>query len=372
MAAVEPGPAAGSRHPLVDRILDPRATEALRLSAARGVLPVPSADLIFVQVRLLRDTATAVAQAAATSLAAIDLDSLHAVLRDPGCDPGTLDHFARSGRLTGPALEAAIAHPSIPDTTLEAVAQDPATTADALNLIVTNEVRIIGNPRLLVHLRGNPNLSADNRRRLGELERDFVGKQQERVRTVPAAAPVEPPPDEPAPEAAAEGAGEAPPVLTEEQEQAYEEELKRTPAFQKIMKLNVAERVQLAMKGSAEERAILIRDTAKMVSNQVLKSPKLSDQEIASFAGMRSVTEDILRAIAAHRDWVKTYTVMHALVRNPKTPAGVAVPFLPRLGTRDLKIVMGDKNVSELVRRQARALFVARTQPPKKTMGKKH
>ena len=229
MAAVEPGAAAGSRHPLVGRILDPQAPESLRLSAARGVLPVPAADLIFAQVLLLRDAATAVAQAAATSLAAIDLDSLHAVLRDPGCDPGTLDHFARSGRLTGPALEAAIAHPSIPDTTLEAVAQDPATTADALNLIVTNEVRIIGNPRLLVHLRGNPNLSADNRRRLGELERDFVGKEQMRVRTVPAAAPVEPPPVEPAPEAAAEGAGEAPPVLTEEQEQAFEEELRRTP-----------------------------------------------------------------------------------------------------------------------------------------------
>ncbi len=369
MAAAEPARVTGTRHALVDRILDPGATEALRLSAARGVLPVPGGDLIYVQVRLLRDAAPAVSEAAATSLATISNEALLPLLRDSGCDPGTLDYFARSGRLDEAGLEAVIAHPSIPDGTLEAVAQDPATPAETLNLIVTNEVRIIGNPRLLVLLRGNPNLRGDNRRRLGELERDFVGKEQQRVRQAPAAEPI---PAGPPPDAVPEGAEEAPPVLTAEQEAAYEEELKRTPAFQRIMKLNVAERVQMAMKGTSEERAILIRDTARMVSGQVLKSPKLSDQEIASFAAMRSVSEDILRSIAGHRDWVKTYSVMYALVRNPKSPAGVVVPFLPRLGTRDLKIIQGDKNVSELVRRQARALFVARTQPPKKGPGKKH
>jgi hypothetical protein len=372
MAAAEPAPAPAGRHPLVGRILDAAAPEALRLSAARGVLPVPAADLIYVQVRLQRDAVPAVAQAAAASLASAELATLHPVLRDPACDPETLDHFARTGRLVGPVLEAVIAHPSIPDATLEAVAQDPSTPADTLNLIVTNEVRIIGNPRLLVHLRGNPNLTGDNRRRLGELERDFVGKEQLRVRQAPAAAPAEAAAPEAIPEAPPEDGAPAAPEMTEEQLLQYEEELKRTPAFQKIMKLNVAERVQLAMKGTAEERAILIRDTAKMVSTQVLKSPKLSDQEIATFAGMRSVNEDILRSIAGHRDWTKTYSVVNALVRNPKTPAGVVVPFLPRLGTRDLKIVMGDKNVSELVRRQARVLFLARTQPAKKTMGKKH
>jgi hypothetical protein len=132
----------------------------------------------------------------------------------------------------------------------------------------------------------------------------------------------------------------------------------------------VADKVQLAMKGNAEERAILIRDSARMVAMQVLKSPKLSDNEICSYANMRNVAEDVLREIASHRDWTKSYAVAHALVRNPKTPGGLSVQFLPRLGTRDLKVVMGDKNVSELVRRQARALFLARTQPPKK-LGKK-
>ncbi len=367
--------AAAARHPIVDRILAGDATENVRMSAARGALPLPLQDLLYVQVCLLRDALPAVARAAADSLAKLPVDSLASVLRDPKCDPLLVDHFARSGRLTGDALEAAISHPAIADPALEEIAR---TAAEAtLNLIVTNEVRIIRNPRLLTILRANPNLSADNRRRLAELERDFVGKEQLRVRQGPAApataSPAEAAPlpkGAEAPPAEGEEAEAALPVMTQEEEQSYEEALRRTPTFQMIMKLNVAEKVQLAMKGNAEERAILVRDTARMVSQQVLKSPKLSDSEIAGYANMRNVHEDVLRVIASHRDWTKNYSVAHALVRNPKTPPGVSVQFLPRLGTRDLKIVAGDKNIPEMLRRQARNIFLARTQPPKK-LGKK-
>jgi hypothetical protein len=380
--------AAGARHPLVARILDAAAPESLRLLAARGSLPLPVQDLLFVQVRLLRDAAPEVAREAVESLQRVTEETLLPLLVDPACDAALLDHFARSRRLQGTALEAAVAHPSIGDATLESLARDG--TAETLTLIVTNEVRIIRNPRLLELLRANPNLGPDGRRRLIELERDFVGKEELRVRR-PAAVPGAPAADAPAGTAAGEGAagegaageaaeeagaapeepGELPPPMSAEEENQYVEALKRTPAFAKIMKLNVAERVQLAMKGSAEERAILVRDPAKLVANQVLKSPKLSDQEVVSFASMRSVTDDVLRQIATHREWTKTYAVAHALVRNPKTPPGLSVQFLARLGNRDLKMVTGDKNVPEIVRRQARNLFLARTQPPKR-LGKKH
>src|SRR5207245_10270985 len=134
-----------------------------------------------------------------------------------------LDYFARSGRLTGAALETVVAHPAIPDATLEALAASGA--VETLNLIVTNEIRIIRTPRLLEVLRSNPNLSTDDRRRLVELERDFVGKETLRVRqAAPAAAP-EPPPaadGEAIPEGAereAAGAAAAPPVMSPEEQE---------------------------------------------------------------------------------------------------------------------------------------------------------
>ncbi len=372
MAVPEPQAATKTtRHPLVEKILAGSAAESIRLTAARGALPLPLQDLVYAQICLLQDEQPAVVQAASESLRKMTGETLAPILRDPGCDAIVLDYFARSGRLAGDALEAAIAHPAVLDATLEAVAA--SAPGETLNLIVTNEVRLIKNPRLLEVLRANPHLLPDDRRRLAELERDFIGKEEIKIRPAAPAPLPEAPPEAAPPEGEApppEGEA-APPILTEEEERNFEEALKRTPAFQKIMRLNVAERLQLAMKGNAEERAILIRDTARMVAGGVLKSTKLSASEIAGFAAMRSVTEDILRVIASKKEWTKSYSTVHALVRNPKTPPGLTVQFLPRLGTRDLRIVAGDKNIPELVRRNARNLFLARTQPSKK-MKKAH
>jgi hypothetical protein len=367
--AAAPLPPPG-RHPLAEKILAGDAEKAIRLTAARGSLPLPLQDLLYIQVCLLKDDDPEVIQEATASLEKTQVDTLGPLFRDSKCDPVLLDHFARSGKLTGGALEAAVAHPATPDPTLEHLAASGNT--ETLNLLVTNEVRIIKNPRLLELLRGNANLAPENRRRLAELERDFVGKEYEKVREAPT--PVQQPAE--MPEETDVLDIEIPPeqdvpFMSPEDEAGWEEDLRSTPAFQKIMKMTVSERLQLAMKGRAEERAILIRDTAKLVAMQVLKSPKLNDQEICNFANMRNVTEDVLRKIGSKRDWTKHYTIAHALVRNPKTPPGIAMPFLPRLGTRDLKTLAGDKNVPELLRRQARNIFLARTQPPKKTLVKK-
>jgi hypothetical protein len=377
------GAAPAPHHPLVARVLDPATSEVLRLNAARGALPLPAADLVYLQVRLVADTAPAVAAAARDSLARLAPETLAPVLHDPRCAPEILDHFARAGALGPDLLAAVVAHPAVADATLEALAG--AGDAETLNLIVTNEVRVIASPALLARLRASPNLRPDNRRRLAELERDFIGKDPiflaaaggaagAAARPAPAA-PVEVPLPDPGvdepPPPGAKSDGEIPPI-DPAAEQLFEEELLRSDAFQRIMRLNVAERNLLAMKGGAEERTILIRDTARVVSMAVLKNPRLSENEVSKYAGMRSLHEDILRAIAKNGEWTKKYSVALSLVRNPKTPSGLSVQFLARLGTRDLRNISGDKNVPELVRRNARILFLARTQPAKKTYKKAH
>jgi hypothetical protein len=375
-------PAPGARHPLYERVLAKDAPEALRLGAARGSLPVPPLDRILLQIRLLSDPLQAIAAAAREALAVSPLETLTPLLSDPDCDPDLLDYCARSGRFQGEALAEVIAHPRIPDETLAALAASGE--ADVLGFVITNEVRLIRNPTIVRILRANPKLLPGHRGRLIELERDFIGKDEPATRQarhsgsaagpagelVPFPQPAIPDASVPAPAEAteaepAEGQEALPPEFDEEM-------LQRTDAYQRIQRLNVAERNVLATKGNSEERAILIRDTARIVSQAVLKNPRLSETEVVNYAGMRSVHEDILRSIAANREWTKTYAVAWALVRNPKTPAGVSVQFLPRLGTRDLKIAAGDKNVPDLIRRQARNLFLARTQPPKKTFKKAH
>jgi len=79
----------------------------------------------------------------------------------------------------------------------------------------------------------------------------------------------------------------------------------RQSAAQRLTSLGVAERMKAAMKGSKEERAILIRDPNKLVSTSVLSSPKITESEIENFAKTGSVSEDVLRIIAMNRAWTK-------------------------------------------------------------------
>jgi hypothetical protein len=129
-------------------------------------------------------------------------------------------------------------------------------------------------------------------------------------------------------------------------------------AVQRIAGMNVAQRVALAMKGSREERAVLIRDSNKMVAVAVLSSPKLSESEVESIAKMANVAEDILRIIANTRAWVKNYAVTLALARNPKTPVALSMNMLARLNDKDLRVISTDRNVPDVLRVTARKKVV--------------
>ena len=132
----------------------------------------------------------------------------------------------------------------------------------------------------------------------------------------------------------------------------------RESTVQKIASLNVAQRMTLAMKGSREERAVLIRDPNKIVAVAVLSSPKLTETEVESIAKMANVSDEILRMIGFSRAWTKNYTVVHALVRNPKTPVAMSMNLLARLSDKDLRSLSTNRNVPDVVRVSARKRVV--------------
>jgi hypothetical protein len=132
----------------------------------------------------------------------------------------------------------------------------------------------------------------------------------------------------------------------------------RASTVQKIAALNVAQRMTLAMKGSREERAVLIRDPNKIVAVAVLSSPKLTETEVESIAKMANVSDEILRMIGFSRAWTKNYAVVHALVRNPKTPVALSMNFLARLSDKDLRNLSTNRNVPDVLRVNARKRVV--------------
>jgi hypothetical protein len=126
-----------------------------------------------------------------------------------------------------------------------------------------------------------------------------------------------------------------------------------------VTMLPVIERIKLAVRGTREQRALLIRDTNRLVAAAVLSSPKLTDSEVEGFARMANVSEDVLRAVGTARSWVKSYAVASALVKNPKTPAAISMPLVSRLHERDLKTLSIDRNVPEGLRITARKQLLA-------------
>jgi hypothetical protein len=131
----------------------------------------------------------------------------------------------------------------------------------------------------------------------------------------------------------------------------------RGSALQKIAKLDIKGRIQLAMKGTKEERSLLIRDGTKIVALAVLESPKVSDGEVEKFAGQKNVLEAVLRGIPMKRRFAKNYAIVRALVFNPRTPLDLALGLMKNILVGDLRNLSNNKEVSDTVRKLATKMF---------------
>ena len=157
---------------------------------------------------------------------------------------------------------------------------------------------------------------------------------------------------------AEKAAGPAPPTAAAARPKATgAQPAQRDNAVQKINRLDVKGRIQLAMKGNKEERSILIRDGTKVVALAVLDAPKISDGEVERFALQKNVLEAVLRQIPLKRRFMKNYIVVRNLVSNPRTPLDLGLGLMKHLLTQDLKNISANKEVSETVRKLALKMY---------------
>jgi hypothetical protein len=124
-----------------------------------------------------------------------------------------------------------------------------------------------------------------------------------------------------------------------------------------ISAMSIPQRLKAAMKGTREQRAVLVRDPNRMIAAAVLSSPKLAQTEVEAFARMANVSEDVLRTISMNRGWMRKLAVAAALVKNPKTPAAISLHLLPRIPQRDVKNLSTDRNVPETLRLNAKKML---------------
>lgn len=403
---------------IVQAIRSGAVPKPAKLAAARAMLPLAPEDALEAIVLLTQDADPEIRQAALKSLDSFDRAQMRTVAADKQTAPEVLKRLCAWRGGTREIYEVLVLNLNTPG---EGVAELAGWQRDSslLELITVNQQRLIAHPAIIEAIFANSSRSPEAERRAREVKVEFFEKElgakrvaeerKARAAAVSAALglkgaadivadlvdddlpveelqldekllreefhlelPVEPevfnlpsagpdlvmdelwlPSDD---QVAAEAQRMAEAAIADGEEVSTE----RLTTMQFIARLNVKQRVQLALKGNREARSILMRDANKMVVVGVLHNPRIVEAEVETIASMKSVPEEALRVIGLNRAWVRSYPIIHHLVRNPRTPVATSLPLLNRLFPKDLKGLTTNRNAPEVIRKTAQRLLQAR------------
>ncbi len=380
----------------IDLIRTASAPATVMRLAARGALAVPGAETLEILVYLAKHNQTFGPQAAMT-LAGWDENVSKVVAADPATSAEVLEYLTHPQNVRPALLPALVENPSVNETALEQIAR--AVSGDSLDVLLSSQ-RVAQSPLLQRAIHANLNLKRAQAAKLRELQGLGVAMPEA------AAASNEPPSQNVSSEhtsASPEGDVEVATFLKEHAAEVAREGDKPfqplggvheespeapTPSpavpaaaasralvappqqkgstLQKIAGLGITGRIQLAMKGTKEERSLLVRDGTKIVALAVLESPKISDGEVEKIASQKNVLEAVLRQIPMKRRFAKNYNIVRNLVANPRTPLDVALGLMKNLMVADLKALSGNKEVAETIRKLALRQFKQKSETGKK------
>ncbi|MFQ5662943.1 MAG: hypothetical protein ACE5HL_03835 [Terriglobia bacterium] len=305
---------------IFEAIRQGKAPPVVKRQASRGSIPVATDELLEILVLLTRDPDPTCSEVAKQTLAGWPTEKCAALLAQPETSPAVLAYFASQQEVPEAVVAAVVRHPNADDPTLAALAG--RLPLETIQQMASPGDRFEQMPQFVAALLERSDLPESLRARLEKLARGQP-----------------PAPEKPA-EAPTRKEAEIPP----------EERQERVSLLQRVAHMGISERVQLALKGSKDERLLLIRDPNKVVYRAVLQSPKLSDSEVETFASMKNIAEEALRIIASKREFMKNYAVARRLVNNPRTPVDISLNLINRLINYDLKVLSVNRNVPQTVR----------------------
>ena len=117
----------------------------------------------------------------------------------------------------------------------------------------------------------------------------------------------------------------------------------------KIEDMSVGEKIKLALTGDKSIRSLFITHSNKMISTAVIKNPRLTIEEVVKVANSKTTPDEILRLIAAKKEWLKNYNVRIAMIMNAKTPLPVSLRMLDNLNIRDLEKVAKSRYIPHVL-----------------------
>ena len=83
----------------------------------------------------------------------------------------------------------------------------------------------------------------------------------------------------------------------------------------------------------------------------VLDNPFLTEAHVLKILSRESLPHQVVEMITQHDRWSCCYHLRLALIRNPLTPLGRVLGFLPDLAVNDLRDICLDRRMPEHVRK---------------------
>lgn len=328
--------------------VDAKAPVPLRMMAAKALVPLAPADMLSALFMLSFDPDGGVREQVLKTCGTLQDRIAASGFRDEGVHPPVLGFFLRIHAQNDTYAEMLILNGNTPDDAVAEVAE--GCSKRTAEIIGQNQLRVLRHGEIIRALAKNPNAAGalidgvcDFAVRNGLALEGVPQMLEARVRLFGPEAANQPPKQE-GPTAdevmsefhMADGEGEGTPPM---------EEASKLSLSRRIMVMNVSEKIKLATKGNKEARGILIRDSNKLVTVAVIRSPRITDGEVLLQAQNKIASDDVLRVIYSKREWLRKYAIKLALVKNPKVPQGVSMRLMNTLHEQDVKSLAKDKNV---------------------------
>jgi hypothetical protein len=353
--------------PAAQRILDPKSPAPMRAMAAKGVVPgLKPAELLTIIVLLGAGEGDAEAIAQQT-IKALPAPLLNGAL-GADLEPLVVDQLVHRYLDDAAVMEKLLAMPRI---AMESVEHAAGRCGERVTeLIAVNEQRMLSHPPIIERLYMNKATRMSTADRIIELavrnKLDLKGVPAYKEVAIAigqelvAEASEEPTPDdllfnETLREGEALGfdpKSEDTHELSDEGEEKVQE--KFLPLYARVGQMTIAQKIRLAMLGSAAERMLLMRDSNRLVATAAIRSPLIQEPEVVRVTMSRAVSEEVLRAISINKEWVRNYQVKLNLVTNPRTPFPMSSRLVPHLRESDLKSISKSKNVTGSIAQAAK------------------
>lgn len=269
-----------------------------KLKAARGEVPLDPTDLVAVLLYLSRDRDIELKECSVRTLKRIGEDILLAICTKTDAHPFMLDVIARIYFANTSVAELIAIHPNITENTLQFLAEHGVEAAREHADTTAHDI------------------AGDGR----EINSAGIPVTSENIATADAD-------DEP------------------------------VGKYQISQGLAIKDKIKLALTGDKEWRMLFIKDNNKVVSEAVLKNPRITEQEVLLISKSSVNNDEIIRTICANKEWTKNPLIRKALIENNRTPLHYALRFISCLGEKDLAFLARNKNVSSVITTQARRLL---------------